>query len=398
MIGETLYDMNTEKPGYPGGGSAPLSFEGVLRVTGFHLIFYYLPPPANITVRLGNMFQVFFKWEPSAANCTPIYNVVMSSSLDSKKQMQDTTKNPSLMLNIFDIDRQLDLNDNFSMEILANCNGTKSEAFKKRHMQLAPGNERTSVKNFICVWHYKEYINCTWLPGEDTPPNVHYRLLYWEKDTTNGTLPESAQLQDLLRTGTECQDYFPIYGLRLGCKFKYEYNIANAKELMFVVTDDSSSVKPFLYYTAANDIGKLRSPKIASLYWTINNNMYVNWTVSPFYYGLMFEVFVFSDRWNETYKVKLDSSMKINVPLDDDTWRVKVRVKFSEFIADSLYWSDWSEEWIVPGKDKKNRIYTVAHPNSSCCNCHCSQSACLPEKIEDLDFPSNSQPLKDVPK
>ncbi|XP_056396052.1 interleukin-13 receptor subunit alpha-1-like isoform X2 [Hyla sarda] len=291
-----------------------------------------------------NMFKMRLTWEPIAANCTPVYKLTISS----KNSTTMSTYRSSWTLHVSD--SLIDLNDYFSTEIQAECNGMITEPAKKSHMQLAPGNKRTSVKKVNCVWHYKMYVNCTWQPGEDTPPNIKYKLLYWERDTNPGNLPAPTQLQDFLYTGTECKDYFPPDGLYIGCRFKYEYTINDYKELMFVVTDTTHSIKPFLYYTRANKIGKLKRPVITYVSEAINNSLYINWTVSLLCPLTKVEGLVSSDRWSKRFEVEGDCSKQVQVPNSFDPMRVKIRVRLSEYTSDSSLWSDWSEEWTVPGK------------------------------------------------
>ncbi|XP_073494024.1 interleukin-13 receptor subunit alpha-1-like isoform X2 [Phyllobates terribilis] len=312
-----------------------------------------LPPPSNITARMVNMFEVILQWEPIATNCTPRYKLKISVLNSSLQPYKWTTSNPSKLLDFL----YFPLNDYFSMEIKANCDGRESEWTKKSPMQLTPGNRRTSVKNLACVWYYRDNITCTWQPGEYTPPKVQYKLLYWEEDINPGNVNDSMQFQDLLHTGTECKDYFPQDGLYLGCKFKYEYKIENCKQLMFVVTDTSYSIKPFLYYTEAKDIVKLRSPNITYVSEARNNQVYINWTVSSmssYQEHLIYEVLLFfSGEWGETLKVIDDTSKWLDLPNSEDTWAIKVRVRLSENVVNRYSWSDWSPERKVQGKDTK---------------------------------------------
>ncbi|XP_077141470.1 interleukin-13 receptor subunit alpha-1 isoform X1 [Ranitomeya variabilis] len=303
-----------------------------------------LPPPSNITARMASMFKAILQWDPIAANCTLTYKCKISLLNASKQTSTWTTPKSSLELDF----HNLPINDDFSLEILASCNGTERKWTKKSHMQLTPGNRRTSVKNVACVWHYRDYITCTWQPGEETPPNVQYKLLYWERDTNPGNVNESMQFQDLLHIGTECKDYFPHDGLYLGCNFKYEYTIEDQKGLMFVVTDTSYSIKPFLYHTEANSIVKLRSPNIIYVSEARNNQVCINWTESYYQSWLVSEVLLFSSgAWGQPLKVIEGISKCINLHKSEDTWAVKVRVKLSDNIAERSLWSDWSSEWKV---------------------------------------------------
>ncbi|XP_073399590.1 interleukin-13 receptor subunit alpha-1-like isoform X1 [Dendrobates tinctorius] len=303
-----------------------------------------LPPPSNITARMASMFKAILQWNPIASNCTPRYKFRFSFLHASKQAIPKTTLKSSYQLEFYNFP----LNDYFSFEIRASCNGTESELTNKSHMQLTPGNRRTLVKNVACVWHYRDYITCIWQPGEETPPNVQYKLLYWEKDTNPGNVNESMQFQDLLHTGTECKDYFPHGGLYLGCNFKYEYTIDDVKELMFVVTDTSYRIKPFLYHTEAKTIVKFRSPNITFVSEARNNQVCINWTESYLRIFLISEVLLFSSgAWGEPLKVTEDISKCVNLHNSEDTWSVKVRVRLSETKAERSMWSDWSSEWKV---------------------------------------------------
>ncbi|XP_040262030.1 interleukin-13 receptor subunit alpha-1-like isoform X2 [Bufo bufo] len=214
-------------------------------------------------------------------------------------------------------------------------------------MPLVPGKE--AVKNLSCFWQFTEYINCTWELRADAPRNVQYRLLYWNEGTNS--LPESTQFEDLLRTGNECQEYYTSGGMRLGCKFTYEYSIKDHKKLMFVVTDTLYSVRPYFYYTAVRHIAKLKSPNITNVSEPINKVIHVTWTALSGL-DLLFEVLVSSDTWSFPHMVNRDTHVTITIPHADDTFRVKVRAKLSRNIATSVFWSEWSQEWIVPGKNK----------------------------------------------
>ncbi|XP_069799325.1 interleukin-13 receptor subunit alpha-1-like isoform X2 [Dendropsophus ebraccatus] len=309
----------------------------------------YLPPPTNITATMVSMMHFIITWEPIASNCTPKYEVKISSGNNTRPK---STEDTSLILDFSDSHPWLDPNDYFSSEIQAECNGMTSEWARKSHMELVPGDKRTTVRNVSCVWHYMDYISCTWQPGEDTPPNVQYKLLYWEQDSVE-ILSEPMQFKDLLRNGTECREYFRLDGLYLGCKFKYEKTIGQQKELLFVVTDRSHSIKPFLYYTEAKSIGKLQAPVITLVSRTKDNHLYINWTMSPNCFLLMFEVLISTNKQpsGHVFEVKYSCSGTTTIPHSDDTLRIKVRAKFSELIADNSFWSEWSKDYTLPGKD-----------------------------------------------
>ncbi|KAG9478364.1 hypothetical protein GDO78_013394 [Eleutherodactylus coqui] len=307
---------------------------------------------ANITSRLVNMFQMNIQWKSQAANCTPAYEITIS--VNSGKLIGGLPIYFPYIVEIGRFSRLLGLNNYFSTEIKARCNGTIIEQANRSHMHwMARGDEKTSVKNFICVWYYMEYISCTWQPT-DNPPIGQYRLHYWEQDENSRPAPPaSAQLQDLLRTGNECQDNFPSDGLYLGCKFPYYKESAGSKYLLFVVTDTSYTVRPSLLYARAREIAKPKSPTIMYVSEVINGILYVNWTMSPPLKNLNFEVHVSSDKWPiELNRTTENYSMNISIPHTDGTLKVKVRASFTKYVNDISNWSDWSEERIVPGQTK----------------------------------------------
>ncbi|XP_071979872.1 interleukin-13 receptor subunit alpha-1-like isoform X2 [Engystomops pustulosus] len=294
-----------------------------------------------------DMFHLMFKWDSSDANCTQEYTITLLT-FDPKDLFVRVIEKTWVELKIDLIYHQLDIN-NITATIKAKCNDKSSESVTKSHLQLAPGDREAVVRNVTCVWHYMDTISCTWLPREDTPSNIQYRLFYWENPKT---LPESPRLQDLVHSGTECQDYFPSDGTYSGCKFRFEYMLKDSKQLMFAVTDASYTAKPFLYFAKANDIVKFRSPVITHV--QVNGTyVYINWTMSPHHmasslpHGFIFEV---HDGWNEPKQIY--NALYTSIPYTGNTLRIKVRVKFSPSSESNIFWSDWSKESVVEGKDK----------------------------------------------
>ncbi|XP_075116921.1 interleukin-13 receptor subunit alpha-1 isoform X2 [Leptodactylus fuscus] len=315
---------------------------------------FNLPSPTNITAEMTSMFCVILKWNNVAANCSVKYNINITFE-DSSPKPPIPMEVPKRSWTILPIGGQLDLNNYFSTTIQAVCrndNNSKSESVKETRMQFTPGDERSPVKNVQCTWYYLEFIDCTWeLREEAAHKNIQYKLLYWEKK--GDFCPDSAKFHDILRSGTECQNSYPSDGLHVGCTFTYS---TLGQTLMFAVTDASYSVKPFLYYTNVNDIAKPRSPVITNVTKGENNTLHIKWDVSPYHRNMVFQVTI--DNLEDPFKVQptdnkeSHTQMTITIPNTDHTLRIKVRAQFSKAVANAKYWSDWSEEWIIPGKAK----------------------------------------------
>ncbi|KAM3910821.1 interleukin-13 receptor subunit alpha-1-like [Leptodactylus fuscus] len=306
-----------------------------------------LYPPSNITFGMYNMFCLFWKWTPtnSTAQCLLRYKTEIQMA-----RMRPGEKDTNLYY-IQLIDNRIDLNKDITLEASTEC-GNRTSLVKTFTSALTTGDPRTMVKNMTCVWHYKEYVDCTWHPGEVTPPNVNYSLHYWLSKEDSCPQVENKQptpFADLLDGGDPCQDYTYHNGIPVGCRFRLEASDGDLR-LVAVVTDRAHNIKPYIYFTACvSSIAKLKAPVITEIKRTQNESVFVSWNVSDIMPELKYQV----SSSDSTHEVVGTSKEFPNV-LRDSTYSVKVRVALPEYVTCStpnprqgsrnVTWSEWSEE------------------------------------------------------
>ncbi|XP_063793573.1 interleukin-13 receptor subunit alpha-1-like [Pseudophryne corroboree] len=324
----------------------------------------YLPPPTNITFGMNGMFFLQWRWAPpeNKLNCSLKYTKIIVPRSPKQKGICAYFEECVEKFGI------LHLNSEIIFEVQAECNNSNITSEPVRvNTRLAAGDNRTSVRNFTCVWYYQEYVNCTWQPGEDQPPNVNYSLLYWirdggclqyqtqinnEKDCVRARQP--TQFHQLLDTGKHCESYTHSNEIPVGCQFQLHKPFTDFSWLVMVVTDTdrSKNVKPYISYIHVNHIAKLKPPAINSVSRTQNQSIYLSWNASDVHQNSLYEVQLEMSN-GEKLNFKDFSGVSKEIPnvLPDITYTVKVRVRLPGHATDSYLWSDWSEEKTLPGKD-----------------------------------------------
>ncbi|XP_029376027.1 interleukin-13 receptor subunit alpha-2 isoform X2 [Echeneis naucrates] len=86
-------------------------------------------------------------------------------------------------------------------------NGTTVKSMNYTELVQKPpsaGVAGTAVKDFVCVYHNMEYMECNWKRSPRIPANSQQRLYFWHKD---------------LEQTEECPKYILSGGVRSGCNF-----------------------------------------------------------------------------------------------------------------------------------------------------------------------------------
>ncbi|XP_069799330.1 interleukin-13 receptor subunit alpha-1 isoform X2 [Dendropsophus ebraccatus] len=304
---------------------------------------------------MKGIFYLEWTWQPLIVNCTVEYETRVING--GKPRLESTI----LTERHVDIFRVRNPNDVIHFEIQAACNNVRSDRVTV-NTHLAPGNEKTSVRNVSCIWYYPEYMDCTWQPGEETPPNITYNLLYWVNDKTmNDRRLRFPEFSYLLDTGNMCQLYYTKYVTTFGCKFSLTKSISDMSRLVIVITDKSKTIKPYIFHTDVNNIAKLSRPVIKQMYRTPNQHLHVSWNASVTR-NVVYEVLWKMSSSEREESIQNIENEYVNIPniFPDVTYTVKVRVKLSKYkLHDSFLWSEWSEEKTLPGKDNETIISMI---------------------------------------
>ncbi|XP_040262031.1 interleukin-13 receptor subunit alpha-1-like isoform X1 [Bufo bufo] len=318
-----------------------------------------LHPPTNIAFGMNGNFCLFWKWTPAdrTANCTLEYKTeILPSVVNSVPE--GIHKHPHYS-KFFDT--RVDLNKNLTLKVHTECGNRASEAITFTS-PLAAGSPGNMVRNMTCVWHYKEYVNCTWQPGEEARLGVNYSLHYWITKEDSCPSVENKQptpFLDLFDEGEPCQNYTYDSGIPVGCLFKLEQDFRDFISLVAVVTDRSHNVKPYIYFIRCiNSIAKLKAPVINEVKRTLNNSVFVSWNVSDA--DIYVEAELKTSNREKPYQTESQSKEIPNV-LPDVAFTVKVRLKLSKRViglSDSyeqsnFLWSNWSEERTLPAEGER---------------------------------------------
>ncbi|XP_072285531.1 interleukin-13 receptor subunit alpha-1-like [Pyxicephalus adspersus] len=323
----------------------------------------YLPPPANITFGMDGMFCLLLQWNPfeNTANCSIRYNKTILSKNGRIPPPRERGKLSQYSVHI----DKVDLNEEIIFIIQAECNNTNIISMNSSlAVQLAPGDPHTAVRNFSCIWHYSEYIHCTWQPGLQTPPDVNYTLIYWtseEASCTRANFSNSKQFHDLLPSGSSCYNFTYNNGIPNGCQFKFQKSFTTLTKLVVAVSDWSKSVKPYLYFVSTNDIAKLNSPVIKNAHRTSHNSINISWNDMEVHKEVLYEVLIEKSNsdYQEQHKIT-GTSIEIPNALPDVTYTVKVRVRLPRFATESddtnFLWSEWSKNCILHGTNSERNL------------------------------------------
>ncbi|XP_068105672.1 interleukin-13 receptor subunit alpha-1-like isoform X2 [Hyperolius riggenbachi] len=307
---------------------------------------------------MDSMFCLLWQWNPSenTANCTLTYE----RKLFLRNGQIMLTQGKGSYFVADDVER-IDINKEIVFEVHAECNNTNiTSTSTSLATHLAAGNPNTSVRNLTCVWHYSDYVNCTWQPGQDATPNVNYSLLYWTRETTDSCaykyLREFKMLPNLVDTGRLCQEYTSSDGIPNGCQFRFKKTYNTFDNLVIAVSDWSKQVRPYFLNVKANDIAKLKPPVITA-YRTPNRSINIAWNDLDVHEGFLYHVQLEMSNSQETenFEVVTVTSKEIPSALPDVTYIVRVRVRLPKHAAGlngrEALWSDWSDKIILQGED-----------------------------------------------
>ncbi|KAG9478363.1 interleukin-13 receptor subunit alpha-1-like [Eleutherodactylus coqui] len=333
-----------------------------------------LYPSSSIKFGMNGLSCLFWKWTPPSisANCSVQYTAEILKEPRTEMPAGVRDKYPYFTKYF---EPRIDLNNNLTLKVQTTCENRTSEV-KLFTSPLTTGNSRTMVRNMTCIWHYNEYVNCTWRPGEVVPPNVNYSLRYWFYNSNECPSVGNKQptpFHDLLDKGEPCQNYTYQSGIPVGCVFKFEQSLKEYKRLVAVVTGGSQDIKPYIYFTCANNIAKLKAPVITDIKIIPNNTLLVRWNESDVPLTVNYQgQLEMSDGHKVIVTVLQGGSMEFPDISPDITYTVKVRVNLMKkamcFLdpyeqRKDLLWSDWSEEKkIMAIEDKRIRFLVIFLP------------------------------------
>ncbi|XP_076129947.1 interleukin-13 receptor subunit alpha-2 [Alosa pseudoharengus] len=301
-------------------------------------------PPDNVTVSdLGLLGQLMILWSPPASlqnvtDCAVRYQLDYFNTY--RNQWRGVRTFRTSLQAQFDLER--DVQVKLRTMLRGKCTGGVERSSSTLELVWPPhlaGAVGSRVQNFSCVFHMKEYMECTWDRGPDEPPHSKHFLYYWHSG---------------LESVAECPQYFPQSGDRKGCLFPRD----TVKEFtdFNVCVNGSSPVGPirpaYFNMQVQNYVkpGLVESVTLEAV--EEGEELVLEWRPTEGHippHCLEYEVM--SEHTNQ------DGTKWTMVNVTEDTSLVlpakqqscaRVRSHVHKYCSDSSFWSDWTQWHCLP--------------------------------------------------
>ncbi|XP_035482680.1 interleukin-13 receptor subunit alpha-2 isoform X2 [Scophthalmus maximus] len=216
-------------------------------------------------------------------------------------------------------------------------NGTmvKSKSYTELVQKpLSTGVEGTRVKDFICVFHKMENMECKWGRSAKMPATSQQNLYFWHKQ---------------LEHAEECPEYIISGGVRIGCNFTGKV-LPDFTDINFCINGSSAegALKPtFISLQIQNHVKPGATEKLY-LRTAPDTQLELHWECpvgSVPEHCLEWEV----EHSQEGPDGKIASQIltqqkSLTLPLihDDERNCFRVRSQLHKYCVDKSYWSEWS--------------------------------------------------------
>ncbi|XP_028838845.1 interleukin-13 receptor subunit alpha-2-like isoform X1 [Denticeps clupeoides] len=298
-------------------------------------------PPENITVSdLGLLGHLEIHWNRPASlrnitDCTVRYQVEVFSAYENRWKGIRTSQ--TSVRDQFDLEQAVQLK--LKTIVKGKCtNGTELHS-STVHLEQSPqhtGHASTRVRDFDCVFHQKEYMECTWRAKEE-PQHSQRNLFYWHRD---------------LEKPMECPKYLESHGVRDGCWFPKEalleyteFNICiNGTSPMgplrpaFYSLQLQNHVKPGVVENVSLELGP---EKVFRLEWSPPTGQIPCHCLEYQVEAQESNVWLVSNITEETtFTPQITSNGRSCF---------RIRSRMHKYCADRGVWSEWSPQTCLPG-------------------------------------------------
>ncbi|XP_031427932.1 interleukin-13 receptor subunit alpha-2 isoform X2 [Clupea harengus] len=313
-------------------------------------------PPENVTVSgLGLLGQLVIHWSrptslQNVTDCAVRYQLEYFSTYKNEWKGYRT---PWTTLRAqFDLER--DVQVKLRTMLRGKCtNGIESTSAALElvwHPKLT-GVEGSRVKNFSCVFHMKQYMECTWDRGPEEPQHSQRFLYYWH----NG-----------LEAVAECPQYLLSSGVRTGCLFPREA----VKEFtdFNVCVNGSSPVGPLrpAYFSlqVQNHVkpGLVEAVSLEAL--QQDGELVLGWKPPAGHipsHCLEYEVMTehTNQDGREWRMVNVTEDTSLVLPANQRSC-ARVRSHVHRYCSDHSFWSNWTQWKCLPEKDNLSPAMDIA--------------------------------------
>lgn len=302
-------------------------------------------PPGNIQiVDPGHLGQLYINWTlPASLQNRTDCEIRFELQYFNTYEGEWTTIRTRLQSYSAQFDLEKNVHVRIQTVLRGPCSGSKetksppAEFLQKPLVVDLPG---TKIKGLRCIFHQKEYMNCTWHKGHRTPPQATYCLYFWHRK---------------MGRAMECPEYIQSHGHRSGCSFSGP-SLLEFTEFNVCVNGSSEGYLLQPAYFTLQLQNHVKPGVIDTLHLETLPEGAVRFEWEPPKGRipeacLEFEV-ESSPEGTEGLKVKNVTRKTYFTasppgPCKSLCFRVKSRVH--EFCSDASFWSDWSRRRCLPG-------------------------------------------------
>lgn len=301
-------------------------------------------PPENVTVSdLGLFGQLVIRWSRPASlqnvtNCVIRYQLEYFNTYKNQWRGYRTVRTSFRAQ--FDLEQAIQVKLNTMVK--GTCTGGIERSSTTLELAWPPqltGSERSRVQNFSCVFHMKEYMNCTWDKGPAQPPHSQLFLYYWH----NG-----------LGSVAECPKYIESSGIRCGCTFPRDA-VKEFTDFNVCVngTSPMAPIRPAYFSLQAQNHVKPGPVEAVSLnVLEEGEELMLDWTPPEGHIPThCLEYEVISDHTNhdgtEWTMVNVTEETSLVFPASQQSC-ARVRSRVHGYCSDNSFWSDWSHWHCIP--------------------------------------------------
>ncbi|KAJ8246920.1 hypothetical protein GJAV_G00256800 [Gymnothorax javanicus] len=298
-------------------------------------------PPSSIHITdPGHLGELYITWKPPASlknrtDCAVRYQL---QYFDTYEEEWTTIRTRQRSYSA-----QFDLGKNVHVRLQTLLGGPCRSGSKEiqslpAEVLLEPqavGLPGTKINDFNCVYYQREYMNCTWHQGHETPPKARHHLYFWHRE---------------MDRAMECPRYLQIHGHRSGCRFSRHY-LLEFTEFNVCVNGSSADapLQPAYFSLRLQNYVKPGVIDGLSLETVPDGEVSLKWTPPKGRIPegcLQYEVEYRSMDSDELRAVNLTRENFLTISCSDQCERFcfRVRSRVLEFCADGGFWSDWSHK------------------------------------------------------
>uniref|UniRef100_A0A1A8I107 Interleukin 13 receptor, alpha 2 n=1 Tax=Nothobranchius kuhntae TaxID=321403 RepID=A0A1A8I107_NOTKU len=308
-------------------------------------------PPENLCVSdSGRLGYLDITWNPPASLMT-----MTMCNIQYQLEYLDTFKNTWAVLRTSgrSYSAEFDLTKEVRVRAYTLLNGLCTNNVLQRsenytaliQKPASSGLTGTEAKDFECVYHNMEWVECSWTRSPQTPLDAQQNLYFWYKP---------------LEQAAECPEYILSGGIRSSCRFTGN-SLPEFSDIIFCVNGSSPEGPLKAKFTSLQIQNHLKPATTDKLHLQTSSDeqlelLWENPVERLPGYCLEWEVEHAQDKPDGTTMLGVihttQTTLKLLPTLSEDRNCYKVRSKLSKYCADKSLWSDWSHERCYPAVEE----------------------------------------------